>query len=271
MFWGQIYGPKGFRRDWNNLAEKNFRRKFFGIEDFSAKNLLCFSGFDQLYQAGSFIAGIGKGCAIFARIKSRAGRGGHRGGGFDEDAGADFGGFSLPTAGEGDLGGFGRTISAEELLASAGIINEKGGALFGGTQQWVDHGDQTACCADVGGDGFFPILDIEMRGWGQRGGVNGSVDPKVQTAPAIVNRAAQVAHGIVVGDVHWGEGEGTHAGKFQGLNAVVEFFERTNGTGDGDDMPAFAGKFQGHGRAKAARGTCDKGDALEHGLDLWVG
>ena len=51
---------------------------------------------DQSDQAGGFICGAGERGFVFAGEEARAGGGGHWARGFNQDAGADFGGFRSP-------------------------------------------------------------------------------------------------------------------------------------------------------------------------------
>ena len=80
-----------------------------------------------------------------------------------------------------------------------------------------------------------------------------AMGPDLQPAPAIVNRSAQVAHGIYISNVEGCEGRLPAAG----LDAVIQFFKPTGCLCHCDDMK-FLRKLQRQSRAKPTRGASDE-------------
>ena len=198
-----------------------------------------------------FHHGVAKFAAVFAREKTCPSCGGHWPRRDNPDVGADSYGFGLPRCCKRDLGSFGGPVCTEEFLACVGVV-EKCSLAFARAQQGFDHGDQDACGARVGGDGFIPVFCIDGPGRGKGGCVDGGVKPSVEATPAVIDGAAEVAHGIIVGDIHGGKGEVACAGEFEGFDTVIKVFQPADGAGDGDHMPATGGEGVGHGIAKAA-------------------
>ena len=84
----------------------------------------------------------------------------------------------------------------------------------------------------------------------------------IELLPALEDGSAQPVDGRIVGHVHGNQ----RGGAAQRLNLVVEFLECALGAGDGHDMGATAGQFEGHGPADAARGAGDDSDAVIKGF-----
>ena len=80
-----------------------------------------------------------------------------------------------------------------------------------------------------------------------------AMGPDLQPAPAIVDRTAQVTHGIHIGDVKWGEGRLAAAG----LDAVIQFFKPTGCLCHCDDMK-FVRKLRRQSCAESTRGARDE-------------
>ena len=86
-----------------------------------------------------------------------------------------------------------------------------------------------------------------------------SMCPDIHAAPAVINRAAELRHGLGVGDVHGRK----CCLPALGLDAVIKFFQSACCAPDSDDMMSFAKGF-GKGCSKPARRAGNKGDFICH-------
>lgn len=79
--------------------------------------------------------------------------------------------------------------------------------------------------------------------------------PKINMPPAVKDRPAQLRHRVGFGDVHRRQ----RSGPTNGFDAIVQFLQRANGFGDGDDV---VGRGEGFGKCcpKATRCTGDESD-----------
>ena len=91
------------------------------------------------------------------------------------------------------------------------------------------------------------------------------MDPQVHMAPAFMDRQAQVAHRIVVGDVHRRKSQPARTGQTKCFHPIIQLFQAPHRARHGHNVPPACGKLFGHSRAKPTRGTGDKGDVLGHG------
>jgi hypothetical protein len=83
--------------------------------------------------------------------------------------------------------------------------------------------------------------------------MHGGVNPQIQFAPPVKDRAAQLLHGDVDGNVHRGK-RGVTARR---LDRIVKLFQGAGGFSNGNNMVG-GGQCARHCRAKTARCACDQ-------------
>ena len=83
--------------------------------------------------------------------------------------------------------------------------------------------------------------------------------PEVKPAPAVMDRSAQMAHGIHICDIKGREGRLPA----DGLDAIIQFLKPTGGFRHSDDVK-FLRKLKRQGRAKPTRGASDE-NGICHG------
>ena len=151
-----------------------------------------------------------------------------------------------------------RRSNCERRASAAGIFQKQRRSLIrAGSQQRRDHRDQNTCCAGNSPPRPCPIPFSALWLTGDRGRrLNRAMRPQPDTAPAVMNVAAQMAHGIIYRHIQRGKGRRPAAC----LDPVIQFFQRAQGARHSDDMPAACGKLFRQGRANSARRTGNKGD-----------